>query len=86
MASYPWSLGSANHGSTSACSSPCRRRLGVNTYPTAINRWIAKGELEAFRVEGKVFRFVDAEQVRGLGLTLDGYREADMPTSRSRSS
>ena len=53
--------------------SEAARRLG--TYPTAINRWIAKGELEAFRVEGKVFRFVDAEQVRALGLALEGAKE-----------
>jgi hypothetical protein len=45
--------------------SEAARRIG--TYPTAINRWIAKGELEAFRVEGKVFRFVDAEQVFPAG-------------------
>jgi len=31
--------------------SEAARRL--NTYPNAINRWIAKGELEAFRVEGR---------------------------------
>jgi excisionase family DNA binding protein len=31
--------------------SEAARRLG--TYPNAINRWIAKGELEAFRVEGR---------------------------------
>jgi excisionase family DNA binding protein len=31
--------------------SEAARRL--ETYPNAINRWIAKGELEAFRVEGR---------------------------------
>jgi len=38
--------------------SEAARRL--DTYPNAINRWIARGELEAFRVEGRGFRFVDA--------------------------
>jgi len=33
--------------------SEAARRL--DTYPNAINRWIEKGELEAFRVEGEVF-------------------------------
>ena len=54
--------------------SEAARRL--NTYPTAINRWIAKGELEAFRVEGKVFRFVDEEQVEALRLALRRLRSA----------
>ena len=49
------------------------RRL--DTYPNAINRWIAKGELEAFRVEGRGFRFVDAEQVEALRLALVGMAE-----------
>ena len=53
--------------------SEAARRL--NTYPNAINRWIAKGELEAFRVEGRGFRFVDAEQVEGLRLALEGFAE-----------
>jgi len=51
--------------------SEAARRLG--TYPNAINRWIAKGELEVFRVEGRGFRFVDAEHVEALGLVLEGY-------------
>ena len=38
--------------------SEAARRL--DTYPNAINRWIARGELEAFRVEERGFRFVDA--------------------------
>jgi excisionase family DNA binding protein len=54
--------------------SEAARRLG--TYPNAINRWIAKGELEAFRVEGRGLRFVDAEQVEGLRLALQGIRQA----------
>jgi excisionase family DNA binding protein len=53
--------------------SEAARRLG--TYPNAINRWIAKGELEAFRVEGRGFRFVDEEQVETLGITLRGLAE-----------
>lgn len=53
--------------------SEAARRLG--TYPNAINRWIAKGELDAFRVEGRGFRFVDAEQVRALDLALKGFAE-----------
>jgi len=53
--------------------SEAARRL--DTYPNAINRWIAKGELEAFRVEGRGFRFVDAEQVEGLRLALEGFAE-----------
>jgi excisionase family DNA binding protein len=52
--------------------SEAARRL--DTYPNAINRWIAKGELEAFRVEGRGFRFVDAEQ-EALGLALEGAKE-----------
>ena len=50
--------------------SEAARRLG--TYPNAINRWIAKGELEAFRVQGRGFRFVDAEHVEALRLALVG--------------
>ena len=50
--------------------SEAARRL--DTYPNAINRWIAKGELEAFGVDERGFRFVDAEQVRALGLALVG--------------
>jgi excisionase family DNA binding protein len=53
--------------------SEAARRL--DTYPTAINRWIARGELEAFRVEGRGFRFVDAEQVEALRLALIGMAE-----------
>jgi excisionase family DNA binding protein len=53
--------------------SEAARRL--DTYPNAINRWIAKGELEAFRVEGRGFRFVDAEQVEALRLALVGLAE-----------
>ena len=43
--------------------------------PQDRNRWIAKGELEAFRAEGRGFRFVDAEQVRALGLSIQGFYE-----------
>jgi excisionase family DNA binding protein len=53
--------------------SEAARRL--ETYPNAINRWIAKGELEALRVEGRGLRFVDAEQVEALGLALEGLAE-----------
>jgi excisionase family DNA binding protein len=53
--------------------SEAARRL--DTYPNAINRWIARGELEAFRVEGRVFRFVDAEHVEALRLALLGLKE-----------
>jgi len=53
--------------------SEAARRL--DTYPNAINRWISKGELEAFRVEGRGFRFVDAEQVKALRLALEGLGE-----------
>jgi len=59
--------------------SEAARRL--DTYPNAINRWIANGELEAFRVEGRGFRFVDAEQVKSLGLALKGLRGAAGRTS-----
>jgi hypothetical protein len=41
---------------------------------------IAKGELEAFRVEGRGFRFVDAEQIRALSLALEGLTEWGFPT------
>ena len=44
--------------------SEAARRL--DTYPNAINRWIAKGELEAFRVEGRGFRFVEGP-LQGAG-------------------
>jgi hypothetical protein len=45
--------------------SEAARRL--DTYPNAINCWIAKGEqLEAFRVEGRSFRVVDADQVEAF--------------------
>ena len=53
--------------------SEAARRLG--TSPNAINRWIAKGELEAFRVQGRGFRFVDAEHVEALRLALVGLEE-----------
>lgn len=53
--------------------SEAARRLG--TYPNAVNRWIAKGELEAFRVEGRGFRFVDADQVEALRMALKGLAE-----------
>jgi excisionase family DNA binding protein len=55
--------------------SEAARRL--DTYPNAINRWIAKGELEAFRVEGRGFRFVDAEQVEASRLALVGFAESE---------
>ena len=55
--------------------SEAARRLG--TYPNAINRWIAKGELEAFRIEGRGFRFVEAEQVEALRLALVGLAESE---------
>jgi excisionase family DNA binding protein len=68
--------------------SEAARRLG--TYPNAINRWIAKGELEAFRVEGRGFRLVDAEQVEalrlapcGLGREGDAFRVRRVGTPRS---
>jgi excisionase family DNA binding protein len=42
--------------------SEAARRL--DTYPNAINRWIAKGELEAFRVEGRGFRLWTPNRLR----------------------
>ena len=45
--------------------SEAARRVGV--YHNAVNRWIEEGELEAFRVEGRRNRYVDAEQLRLLG-------------------
>jgi excisionase family DNA binding protein len=61
--------------------SEAARRL--DTYPNAINRWIAKGELEAFRVEGRVFRFVDAEQVEALRLAWREPRSCDYSRKRA---
>lgn len=55
--------------------SEAARRLGV--YHNAVNRWIATGELEAFRVMGRRNRFVDALQVDLLGM----YRGVDFHSS-----
>ena len=64
--------------------SEAARRL--NTYPNAINRWVANRELEAFRVEGRGFRFVDAAHVETLRLTLKGLTESPLAQTTSKRS
>lgn len=52
--------------------SEAARRLGTN--PKRVARWIEKGELDGFRLEGhRTRRLVDADQVEALRLTLQGH-------------
>jgi transposase-like protein len=59
--------------------SEAARRLG--TYPNAINRWIAKGELELSALREGASAFVDAEQVEALRLALVGLAESSVPVT-----
>lgn len=60
--------------------SEAARRLGV--YHNAVNQRVKEGKLESFRVEGRRNRYVDAEQVRLLGL----YRGSASAESRNGAS
>jgi excisionase family DNA binding protein len=60
--------------------SEAARRL--ETYPNAINRWIAKGELEAFRVEGRASASLMQSKLKHRGLLLKVFQPLSLLFSR----